>query len=71
MIKGIHGMFFTDQAEELRAFIKDKLALRQTKWVLQSLVDVGGVGYTCSSISGSVDVYNCAVEACRGLRAAE
>ena len=42
-----------------------------SKWVLQSLVDVGGVGYTCSSISGSVDVYNCALEACRGLRAAE
>lgn len=34
MIKGIHGMFFTDQAEELRTFIKDKLSLPYT--------DVGG-----------------------------
>ncbi|MBI3974993.1 MAG: extradiol dioxygenase [Armatimonadetes bacterium] len=27
MIKGVHAMFYTPQAEELRAFIRDKLGL--------------------------------------------
>ena len=27
MIKGIHGMFYSSKAEELRAFLKDKLQL--------------------------------------------
>lgn len=27
MIKGIHGLFYTSQAEELRAFLRDKLGL--------------------------------------------
>mgnify|MGYP000005533446 CR=1 FL=1 len=27
MIKGVHAMFFTDQAEEARAFARDKLKL--------------------------------------------
>ena len=27
MIKGIHGMFYSAQAEELRAFLRDKLQL--------------------------------------------
>jgi hypothetical protein len=27
MIKGVHAMFYTAQADELRAFIRDKLAL--------------------------------------------
>lgn len=27
MIKGVHAMFYTDQAEELRAFLRDKLGL--------------------------------------------
>jgi predicted enzyme related to lactoylglutathione lyase len=27
MIKGIHGMFYSSQAEELRAFLKEKLEL--------------------------------------------
>jgi hypothetical protein len=27
MIKGIHGLFYSSQPEELRAFIRDKLRL--------------------------------------------
>ena len=27
MIKGIHGMFYSDEADELRAFFRDKLQL--------------------------------------------
>lgn len=27
MIKGVHTMFYSDQAEELRAFLRDKLGL--------------------------------------------
>ena len=34
MIKGVHTLFFTPQAEELRAFIRDKLGFTYT--------DVGG-----------------------------
>ena len=34
MIKGMHGMFYSTEAEALRAFIKDKLGLTGT--------DVGG-----------------------------
>jgi predicted enzyme related to lactoylglutathione lyase len=34
MIKGLHAMFYTDEPEELRAFLRDKLELRWT--------DVGG-----------------------------
>jgi hypothetical protein len=30
MIKGLHGLFYTPQAEELRAFIRDKLRLPST-----------------------------------------
>jgi hypothetical protein len=30
MIKGLHGLFFTPQAEELRAFLRDKLRLPTT-----------------------------------------
>lgn len=30
MIKGIHGMFYSDQPEELRAFLRDKLGLPAT-----------------------------------------
>ncbi len=35
MIKGVHTMFFTSQADELRAFIRDKLGF-------DSYVDAGG-----------------------------
>ena len=28
MIKGVHTMFYTSAAEELRAFLRDKLGLR-------------------------------------------
>ena|SRR5690349_23755548 len=34
MIRGMHGMFYSSQAEALRAFLRDKLGLRGT--------DVGG-----------------------------
>ena len=34
MIRGMHGMFYSSRAEELRAFFRDKLGLRGT--------DVGG-----------------------------
>jgi catechol 2,3-dioxygenase-like lactoylglutathione lyase family enzyme len=34
MIRGMHGMFYSSQAEALRAFFRDKLGLRGT--------DVGG-----------------------------
>jgi pyrimidine operon attenuation protein/uracil phosphoribosyltransferase len=34
MIKGMHGMFYSSQAEALRAFLRDKLGLQGT--------DVGG-----------------------------
>jgi catechol 2,3-dioxygenase-like lactoylglutathione lyase family enzyme len=34
MIRGMHGMFYSSQAEELRAFLRDKLGLSGT--------DVGG-----------------------------
>ncbi len=34
MIRGMHAMFYSSQAEELRAFLRDKLELRCT--------DVGG-----------------------------
>ena len=34
MIKGIHGMFYSSQADELRAFLRDKLGL--------PAIDVGG-----------------------------
>jgi catechol 2,3-dioxygenase-like lactoylglutathione lyase family enzyme len=34
MIKGVHAMFYTDQADELRAFIRDRLRVPHT--------DVGG-----------------------------
>ena len=27
MIKGIHGMFYSDEVDELRAFFRDKLQL--------------------------------------------
>lgn len=27
MIKGMHGLFYTPNAEEVRAFIRDKLSL--------------------------------------------
>src|SRR5262245_55338955 len=30
MIKGIHGMFYSSKAQELRAFLKDKLGLAFT-----------------------------------------
>ncbi len=30
MIKGLHGLFYTPKAEELRAFIRDKLGFRYT-----------------------------------------
>ena len=36
MIRGLHAMFYSSNADELRAFLKDKLGLRGT--------DVGGVG---------------------------
>ncbi len=29
MIKGMHGVFFTPEAEEARRFVKDKLELAQ------------------------------------------
>jgi catechol 2,3-dioxygenase-like lactoylglutathione lyase family enzyme len=34
MIKGMHAMFYSDKAEELRAFLRDKVGLKGT--------DVGG-----------------------------
>ena len=34
MLRGLHGMFYSSQADELRAFLRDKLGLRGT--------DVGG-----------------------------
>ncbi len=34
MIKGVHAMFYSDKAEEMRAFVRDKLQLKTT--------DVGG-----------------------------
>ncbi len=34
MIKGVHAMFYTDKADELRAFLRDKLGMPAT--------DVGG-----------------------------
>ncbi len=30
MIKGMHALFYTPQAEEIRAFIRDKLGLPYT-----------------------------------------
>jgi len=34
MIRGLHGLFYSAQADELRAFLRDKLALPHT--------DIGG-----------------------------
>jgi len=30
MIKGVHAMFYTSQADQLRAFLRDKLGLKTT-----------------------------------------
>ena len=47
MIKGVHAMFYSNQADELRAFIRDKLRIPHTDvgggWLIFSLpeADVG------------------------------
>lgn len=49
MIKGIHGMFYTSQADELRAFMRDKMKLPFT--------DVGGGWLIFDFEKGDVGVH--------------
>ena len=60
MIRGVHAMFYTSQADELRAFLRDKLRFPFTDvgegWLIFDLPE-GDVG--CHPIDqhpGSVDV---------------
>ena len=63
MIKGIHGMFYSSKAEELRSFLKDKLALPFTDtgggWLIFDLATADlGVHPTDGeeSMSGTHDI---------------
>jgi predicted enzyme related to lactoylglutathione lyase len=49
MIKGIHGMFYSSKAEELRAFLRDKLELPFT--------DVGGGWLIFDFAAGDLGVH--------------
>jgi len=63
MIKGMHGLFYSSQAEELRAFIRDKLKLPYTDtgggWLIFDLQE-GDLGVHPTegkdSLSGSHDI---------------
>jgi hypothetical protein len=48
MIRGMHGMFYSSQAEALRAFLRDKLGLHGT--------DVGGGLVTHFKVPGGFSV---------------
>ena len=70
MIKGLHGLFFTPKAEELRAFLRDKLDLPYTDtgdgWLIFDLPvgDLGchpaetvshGISFFCDDIYQTVE----------------
>ena len=70
MIKGIHGLFYTPKAEELRAFIGDKLGLPYTDtgegWLIFDLpeADLGchpsdvttqSISFYCDDITKTVE----------------
>jgi hypothetical protein len=70
MIKGIHGLFYTPKAEELRAFIRDKLGFPYTDtgegWLIFDLPegDLGvhpaerashSISFYCDDISKTVE----------------
>ncbi|HEX7588255.1 MAG TPA: VOC family protein, partial [Anaerolineae bacterium] len=70
MIKGLHGLFFTPKAEELRAFLRDKLDLPSTDtgdgWLIFDLPagDLGchpadqvshGISFFCDDIYQTVE----------------
>lgn len=64
MIKGVHAMFYSGQAEELRAFLRDKLQLPCTDvgggWLVfdfaQADLGVHPTGFPGSPPSGTHDV---------------
>ena len=71
MIKGLHGLFFTPKAEELRAFLRDKLELPYTDtgdgWLIFDLpaADLGchpaesvshGISFFCDDIYQTVEM---------------
>lgn len=48
MIKGVHTMFYTSEANELRAFLRDKLGLNSFKdtgdgWLIFNLPEADGL----------------------------
>ena len=50
----------------------DRIRPAKSEWVLASLRSIGDVEYKCSSNSGGdAEVYECALQACRTLRAAQ
>lgn len=70
MIKGMHGLFYTPRADELRAFIRDKLCLPYTDigggWLIFDLPegDLGvhpgerashSISFYCDNISSTVE----------------
>lgn len=70
MIKGIHGLFYTPNAEEVRAFIRDKLGLAHTDigegWLIFDLseADLGAhpsektyhsISFYCDDINKTVE----------------
>jgi hypothetical protein len=61
MIKGLHGLFFTPQAEELRTFLRDKLDLPYTDtgdgWLIFDL-PAGDLGcHPADTVSHNISFY--------------
>ena len=59
------------EAEWFLGYTRAGIRPGKSKWVLASLRSIGDVEYKCSSTSGDAEVYECALHACRTLRAAQ
>ena len=59
------------EAEWFLGYTRDNsMSPGEVRYVLKSLRAIGG-GYACSSMSAEVAAFECALEACRTLRAAQ
>lgn len=62
MIKGMHGMFYSTKADELRSFLKDKLGLKANDigggWLIYDLpmADLGVHPTEEKNVSGTHDI---------------